>query len=65
MVFKLHIEKAYEYDNISWPFLNVVLLHFGFSAALTERIMKCVTLATFVVNINGSFTKAFAASRGL
>ncbi|GAB2272053.1 hypothetical protein Dimus_038968 [Dionaea muscipula] len=60
---KIDIMKAY--DSIEWDFLRIVLAGFGFPSWLVQRIMECVTTASFSVVVNGELTESFRSSRGL
>ncbi|KAA3467328.1 reverse transcriptase [Gossypium australe] len=50
MAVKLYMSKAY--DRVEWGFLK-------------ELILKCITTASYAVNINGNRERVFQATRGL
>jgi hypothetical protein len=62
-VIKLDLSKAY--DRVSWLYLQLLLIHLGFSLPLVKWIMGCVSSTLFVVLINGSTSSFFKPSRGL
>lgn len=63
LVLKLGLEKAY--DRVNWSFLRFVLLQIGLNLPTTNWIMTCVSLANFVVLVNGSPSEFFKASKGV
>ena len=63
LILKLDLVKAY--SRVNWDFLRLVLLQVGLSVEATKWIMGCVTIANFVVLINGEPTRFFKSSRGL
>jgi exonuclease III len=60
---KIDLQKAY--DRLTWGFLKVVLLKFGFSAGFVKWIMLCVTFVSSYLLNNGGKTKTFFPTRGL
>ena len=63
MVCKLDIEKAY--NSISWEFLYQVMGRMGFGSRWLSWIKWCVSIASFLVLINGSPVDFFPSSKGL
>ncbi|GJX99144.1 reverse transcriptase domain-containing protein [Tanacetum coccineum] len=61
--FKVDILKAY--DTVDWKFLKDVLIGFGFHPRMIGWIMKCVTVTSFSLRINGSLHGYFKGNRGL
>ncbi|XP_071694872.1 uncharacterized protein [Rutidosis leptorrhynchoides] len=61
--FKVDIQKAY--DTVNWDFLKATLLGFGFHSRMVNWIMKCVTTASYSININGNVHGYFQGRRGL
>ena len=62
-VIKIDLSKAYDKD--SHTFLQLLLLHVGFSYQATKWIMSCVTSLQFAVLINGCASNFFSSSREL
>uniref|UniRef100_A0A803PIJ1 Reverse transcriptase domain-containing protein n=1 Tax=Cannabis sativa TaxID=3483 RepID=A0A803PIJ1_CANSA len=63
MAIKMDMHKAY--DRIEWNFLRKVLGAHGFSIETIDRIMTCVTTASYAVLLNGKPLKKCRPSRGL
>ena len=55
----MNIDSSNEYDKVSWTFLGLFLLQIGLSMEVPNWIIACVSLANFVVLINGSSSKNF------
>lgn len=51
MGFKFDMSKAY--DQVEWPYLEVIMEKMGFSRAWVLKVMNCFTFASFFVLING------------
>lgn len=62
-VMKLDLAKAY--NKVNWTFLRLVLLQISLRLEAVNWISGCVSLASFVVLINGTPSRFFKASRGL
>lgn len=62
MAIKLDLEKAY--DFISWDFIKVVLIRFGFNTHWIGLIMECITSTSFSVLVNGKAHGFFCPSKG-
>lgn len=54
MVMKLDMEKAY--DRVSWFFLDMVLVKFGFHEVWRKWIMECISTPMLSISINGEVT---------
>ena len=59
---KLDIIKAY--DEVNWLYLRLMLIQLGMELLTIEWIIGCITLASFLVVINGSPSSFFNASKG-
>jgi hypothetical protein len=53
------------FDRVSWPFINSVLLKFGFHGKFVHCIMKNLSQAWFSILINGKPVGFFKSSRGV
>ncbi|XP_042973001.1 uncharacterized protein LOC122304803 [Carya illinoinensis] len=53
------------YDCVEWNFLERVSMKLGFPCNLVNLIMKCVTLVSFSVLVNGNSIESFLPSRGI
>lgn len=51
--FILKIDLVKAYDKASWTFIQLMLLHLGFSNQATKWVMSCVNIPHFVMLING------------
>lgn len=63
MFIKLDMAKAY--DQVSWEFLQKILLTFGFTVEWVNWVLSCVTSSSFSVHINGEPSDFFGSSQGL
>ncbi|XP_021985901.1 uncharacterized protein LOC110882124 [Helianthus annuus] len=61
--FKIDIQKAY--DTVSWSFLKAILIRFGFDQRMVQRIMMCVSTASYSLSVNGNLHGFFKGKRGL
>ncbi|GKD72130.1 protein LAZ1, partial [Tanacetum coccineum] len=61
--FKVDIQKAY--DTVDWSFLGNIFNSFGFHPTMVKWIMACVTLASFLLSINGNIHGYFKEECGL
>ena len=60
---KIDISKAF--DTVQWPFLLGTLKALGFPVKFITWIEKCITLASFSVQVNGELAGYFNSRRGL
>ena len=60
---KIDISKAF--DTVQWPFLLSALTALGFPSGYIVWIEKCISLASFSVQINGKLAGYFNSKRGL
>ncbi|GAU51235.1 hypothetical protein TSUD_412370 [Trifolium subterraneum] len=63
MALKLDMVKAY--DRLEWPFIKATLLSMGFPPHLVDTIMRCISLVSYQILINGQPSRCFAPERGL
>ncbi|KAA3486779.1 reverse transcriptase [Gossypium australe] len=63
MAVKLDMSKAY--NRVEWGFLKEVMMRMGFAKDWVELILKCITAASYAININGKRGRIFQAIRGL
>ncbi|CAL9007199.1 unnamed protein product [Prunus brigantina] len=61
MALKLDLEKAY--DLLDWNYIRACLIRFGFDANWCDRIMNCISTASFSILLNGNPEGFFAPSR--
>lgn len=60
---KADIMKAF--DTVKWDYLMSILSHMNIPEDVRKWIHLCISSPSFSININGSFTGNFRASRGL
>ena len=63
MLLKHDMSKAF--DKISWKFLKVVLVAFGFSISWANWVLALASSAFFSILVNGSPSTTFSATRGI
>ena len=63
MTVKLDMSKAY--DRVEWVFVEKVMRQLGFHGKWTEWVLKCITIVTYSVLINGEAHGTICSSRGL
>jgi hypothetical protein len=57
MAVKLDMSKAY--DRIEWCFVQTVLQKMGFPESMVNVIMKCISIVSYHILINGQPSKPF------
>jgi hypothetical protein len=60
---KLDMSKAN--DRVEWKFLERIMAKMGFAKKWIHLIMKCVSIVSYRVKINGDYTEPFTPQRGL
>lgn len=60
---KLDMAKAC--DRVEWEYLRCILLKLGFAETFANTVMRCVSLVSFSVRVNGRLTEIFRPSRGI
>ena len=63
MILKIDMAKAF--DQASWIYIHMFLIHMGFPIQVINWIMCCITYVSFSIIINGAATNFFHAERGL
>lgn len=63
MVIKVDLKK--EYDRVDWCYLRIILIEINLPLLVVDWIMGCVTLASFLVLVNGIPSCFFKSSRVL
>ena len=63
LICKLNIEKAY--DNINWQFFIKVMQKMGFGSKWLEWMWRCISIAKFLVLVNGVPASFFPSTKGL
>ena len=61
MLLKLDLSKAY--DRFSWEFLAKILIKMEFIEDWANFIMKCISLVSFLMLIDGLPSQLFRACR--
>ena len=60
---KLDMAKAY--DRVDWVYLQRMMLRLGFHEDFVSLVMRCVTLVSLSVRVNGVLTEPFRPTRGI
>lgn len=63
IAFKMDMSKAY--DRIEWSFLSRVLIKMGFHESWVQKVMSCLSTASYSVLINGHPYGNISPTRGL
>ena len=63
LALKLDVSKAY--DLVEWLFLQGIMQKLGFPEKWIERVMTCVTTASFSILLNGKLYGNVIPSRGI
>ena len=63
MIIQLDLSKAY--DNVSWSYLEAMLLAFGFGQCWVNWILAMVKSPSFSILVNGAPSPPFFPSRGI
>eukprot|EP00253_Pinus_taeda_P025511 PITA_25511 len=63
IILKIYLAKAF--DQVSWIYIQMLLIHLGFPHNFISWIMDCITSPTYSVLNNGSASHFFQAERGL
>ena len=60
---KLDMTKAY--DRVEWRFVHDMMVKLGFSAGWIGLIMKCISLVSYRIKVNGELSESFRPGKGL
>ncbi|XP_042952203.1 uncharacterized protein LOC122289285 [Carya illinoinensis] len=63
MAIKIDMSKAY--DRIEWVFLEKIMRKMGFNSKCIDMIMKCVSIVSYSILLNGKPGQKIFPSRGL
>lgn len=63
MTLKLDLEKAY--DLLDWNYIRACLIEFGFNVNWCDRIMNCISTASFSISLMATLRVFFTPSRGI
>lgn len=63
MALKLDMNKAY--DRVEWIFLRQMMLSMGFAPTWVVLIMRCVSIVSYFVLINGESYGKIVLEHGL
>ncbi|KAH1122210.1 hypothetical protein J1N35_005370 [Gossypium stocksii] len=62
MAIKLDMSK--DYDRVEWAFLKEVMIQMGFAVEWVTLIMKCISIVSYTVSVNGRKGDVFKPTRG-
>jgi hypothetical protein len=63
MILKLDLSKAF--DKLSWQYMRISLLAFGFCNEWVNWILNLTSSSFFSILVNGTPSKTFSPSRGI
>ncbi|KAK5818384.1 hypothetical protein PVK06_023320 [Gossypium arboreum] len=61
----LKIDMSKTYDRVEWGFLQQMMAKMGFNGSWIQLIMRCISMVTYSVELNGKSGEIFMPGRGL
>lgn len=61
----LELDLSKAYDRVEWPFLREIVIKLGFDSRWVNLIIRCISLVSFSILINGEKKGKFVSKRGL